>query len=207
MGYSKKLLTVALPKPALDGPVSVELALSSRKSVRKYTAESLSLAEISQVLWAAQGITHDTSYRTAPSAGATYPLEVFLICGRVDGLAGGVYRYSPQGHELSVVDNGDKWPDLWSTVLANREVKESAAVVAFAAVYERTTGKYGERAERYVHMEVGHVVQNVYLQAGAMGLATVVMGSFNDDEVSRLLGCLQSERPMVLMPLGRPGIE
>lgn len=202
MGQSEASPRVVLPEPIRDGPVSFEAALDNRRSVRKYAAKALTLAEVSQLLWAAQGITHDTHLRTTPSAGALFPLEVYLIAGRVDGLVDGVYRYSPLGHHLVVVGGGEKWSKLWSTVLSGREVKESAAVLAITAVYERTTSKYGERAKRYVHIEVGHAVQNVYLQAAALGIATVVVGSFTDAAVSGILECPETERPMVLMPVG-----
>ena len=194
---------VVLPPPVHDGSVSLEAAVRRRRSVRVYTADALTLHEVSQLLWAAQGITHHDGLRTTASAGALYPLELYLLVGRVGTLAAGVYRYRPGVHQLTEVVHGERWGELWSTVLVQRAVKESAAVLAITATYERMAGKYGARAERYVHIEVGHVVQNVYLQVAALDLATVVVGSFTDSEVSSILGCPDSERPMVLMPVGR----
>lgn len=182
----------------------MEAAIFRRRSVRRFSREALELSELSQLLWAAQGITHFEGYRAAPSAGAIYPLEVYVLVGRVGDLASGAYRYVPRAHQLNQVLLGDGWSVLWSTVLANRQVKESAAVLTITSNLDRLEAKYGERAERYALVEVGHVVQNVYLQAVAMDLATVVVGSFNDAEVSSIFGCSGTERPIVMMPVGRP---
>ncbi len=195
---------IGLPPPVHDGSVAVEAAISRRRSVRRFSPDALELAELSQLLWAAQGVTHFEGYRAAPSAGAIYPLEVYVLVGRVGDLADGAYRYVPRAHQLNEVLLGDGWPLLWSTVLANRQVKESAAVLAITSSLDRLEAKYGERAERYALVEVGHVVQNVYLQAVAMDLATVVVGSFNDADVSSIFGCSGTERPIVMMPVGRP---
>lgn len=195
---------VVLPPPVRDGSISLEAAISRRRSVRRYSAASLNLGEVSQLLWAAQGVTHPEGYRTVASAGALYPLETYVLVGRVDGLHSGVFRYSPADHQLTMTAKGDRWGKLWSTVFANREVKESAAVIVFTARYDRIVNKYGAGSERFVHMEVGHAVQNVYLQAVALNLATVVVGSFVDTEVSAIVGCPKAELPMVLMPVGRP---
>lgn len=203
MRHLHDLPAVALPPPARDGSVSLEVAIHSRRSGRTFSQAALTLSEVSQLLWAGQGITHPEGYRTVASAGAIYPLTLYLMVGRVGGLEAGVYQYVPRAHQLSEVLLGDAWSKLWSTVLADRHVKESAAVLAVTASLDRITSKYGERAERFTHIEVGHVVQNVYLQAAAMGLATVEVGSFNDSEVAAILGCSESETPMIMMPLGR----
>ncbi len=194
---------VELPPAVHDGSVSLEAAVGRRRSVRLYSADALTLHEVSQLLWAAQGVTHPDGLRTVASAGAIFPLELYLLVGRVGDLKAGVYRYLTGVHRLKEVVLGDRWGELWSTVLANRHVKESAAVLAITATFERMADKYGARAERYVHMEVGHAVQNVYLQAAALDVATVVLGSFVDSEVRAILACPDSERPMVLMPVGR----
>lgn len=162
------------------------------------------MSEVSQLLWAAQGVTHSEGYRTVASAGALYPLETYVMVGRVVNLTAGVYRYVPAEHHLEQVRMGDQWGQLWSTVLANRQVKESATVLVFTAKYEPIVNKYGAGTEKFVHMEVGHAVQNVYLQAAALDLATVVVGSFVDREVSAIVGCPSVEIPMVLMPVGKP---
>jgi SagB-type dehydrogenase family enzyme len=193
-----------LPGPAFQGKVSIEDALRLRESVRSFSAEPLRLAEVSQLLWAAQGITHAGNRRTAPSAGALYPLEVFLVAGRVKGLPAGVYRYDPDGHRLRRVREGDRRDDLSAVALGQGCVRKGTAVIVIAGVYERTMKKYGERGVRYVHMEVGSAAENVYLQATALGLGTVLVGAFEDDKVQKVLGLGKSERPLALMPVGRP---
>jgi SagB-type dehydrogenase family enzyme len=194
---------VVLPPPVRDGSVSLEAAIGRRRSIREYASDSLTLGEVSQLLWAAQGVTHPDGYRTVASAGALFPLELYVIVGRVDDLSEGVYRYVPSDHCLTQIAAGDRWGRLWSTVLANRQVKESAAVLGVTASYDRMKSRYAERAARYVHIEVGHVVQNVYLQSTALELAAVVVGSFVDSEVKTIIGCAETEHPMVLMPVGK----
>jgi SagB-type dehydrogenase family enzyme len=140
--------------------------------VREYPDAAIELPEIGQLLWAAQGITHPQGYRTAPSAGACYPLELYLVAGAVQGLESGVYRYEPRGHRLVKAGSGDQRKDLARAALSQAWVQEAAAVVVFAAVYERTTQKYGKRGIRYVHMEVGHAAENLFLQADALDYFT-----------------------------------
>jgi len=195
--------TVKLPKPRYDSDVSIEQTLLRRRSIRDYTGEPLELWEVGQLLWAAQGITADWGGRTAPSAGATYPLETYLVVGEVKGLGKGVYKYDPHRHELSKVLDGDKRAELARAALRQDWVREGAVDIVFTAVYERTTRRYGERGIRYVHMEVGHAAQNVYLQAVALNLGTVVVGAFYDDQVKRILDLPQGEHPLYIMPVGR----
>ena len=195
--------TIILPEPRNSGGISVEEALLERRSIRNYKNEALTLAEISQLLWAAQGITHPGGYRTAPSAGALYPLEVYVVAGNVDGLQAGIYKYRPQGHELKKVAEGDVRAELCAAALDQECIEDGAAVLVFAAVYERTTWKYGERGVRYVHMEVGHAAQNVHLQAVSQGLGTVVVGAFDDDGVEKLLQMQDDERALCIMPVGK----
>ena len=172
-------LLIELPQPQWTGTVSVEQALQSRRSVRSFKRQPLTLDELSQLLWAAQGVA-GARFRTAPSAGALYPLEVYVAVGNVAGLEAAVYRYSPTAHALSEVRKGDVRKSLSSAALRQKWVGAGAVAIVFSAVYERTTGKYGERGIRYVHMEAGHAAQNVYLQAEALGLGTVVVGAFMD---------------------------
>lgn len=195
--------TIKLPEPRLKGGVSLEEALLKRRSVRSYTGESLLLGEVSQLLWSAQGITGESGGRTAPSAGALYPLEIYLIAGDVKALSPGVYKYHPQGHELIRVRAKDVREELAAAALGQSCVKEGAINIVIAAVYERTTGKYGERGVRYVHMEAGHAAQNIYLQASALNLGTVVIGAFYDDRVKEILGLAAQEQPLYIMPVGK----
>lgn len=194
---------IVLPTPRYDGETSLEQALLERRSIRNYAKAPLALAEVSQLLWAAQGITSPNGGRTAPSAGALYPLEVYLLAGEVDNLPAGLYHYRPDAHTLALVIEGDKRQALYEAALSQNAVKDAAAVIALTAIYERTTVKYGERGDRYVHMEVGSVAQNIYLQAVALDLGTVFIGAFHDDKVREILIIGVDERPLGLMPIGR----
>ena len=196
---------IPLPSPDTDGPVSVEAALESRRSLRDYADAPLRLAAVGQLLWAAQGVTdRRQGLRSAPSAGALYPLELYLVAGRVDGLADGVYRYLPGEHAVEAVGGGDRRDALAAAALDQPWVRDGAAVLVFTAVYERTFARYGDRAPRYVHMEAGGAVENVYLQATARGLATVVVGAFRDARVRDVLDLPGDHRPLALVPVGRP---
>ena len=193
-----------LPEFSTDGDISLEKALKQRKSTRSFTSDPLTLEEAGQLLWAAQGINRpDRGYRTAPSAGALYPLEVFLAAGKVEGLEPGLYRYLPKNHQLARVKTGDPRRDLYNQALRQSSVLYAPAVVVIAGIYERTTGRYGQRGRQYVHMEVGHAGQNIHLQAEALGLGTVVIGAFDDSGVQQVLGLSDNEIPMYLMPVGK----
>ena len=194
---------IKLPEPKYDGQTSVESALKQRRSIRDYLDEPLTLAEVSQLLWAAQGITDPHGYRTAPSAGALYPLEVYIVAGQVSDLAKGVYKYRPQQHELVKIVEGDKRHALASAALGQSCVGDGAVVIVIAAVYERTMKKYRQRGIQYTHIEVGHAAQNVCLQAVALHLGTVIVGAFYDDEVQKVLNLPDEEQPLCIMPVGR----
>ena len=193
---------VSLPPPPTAGAMSLEEALAHRRSVREFAPGALTLAEISRLAWAAQGVTAP-EHRTAPSAGATYPLEVYLVVGDAENLAAGVYRYRPGQHRLEVVTGGDMRLPLSAAALDQKWISRAAMVVVIAAVFERTTARYGMRGARYVHMEAGHVAQNLLLQAAALGLGATPVGAFNDTEVSRLLHLPGSEKPLYIIPVGR----
>lgn len=195
---------IHLPKPTHSSRNSVETTLQQRRSIREYIKAPLTLSEVSQLLWAAQGITSPNGYRTAPSAGALYPLEVYLVVGHVTELPAGVYKYRPQTHQLVDIAKGDLRFKLASAALGQSPVKDGAIVLVLAAVYERTAAKYGRRGTQYVHMEVGHVAQNVYLQAVSLELGTVFIGAFYDDRVRDLLKMPDAENPLGIMPIGRP---
>jgi SagB-type dehydrogenase family enzyme len=195
---------VALPAPRLEGDVAVERALALRRSRRAFAPEALALADAAQLLWAAQGITNEEEKRTAPSAGALYPLEVFLVAGAVSGVPPGVYRYLPKRHQLSRVRSGDVRTEVARAALGQDWIAKAPAIVVIAGVYHRTAWKYGKRAPRYVHIEVGHAAQNVYLQAVALGLGTTLVGAFRDDELVRVLGLASRTEPLGLLPVGKP---
>ena len=198
-----------LPAPVTDGSMSVEEALSNRRSRRNFQDVPISKEQLSQILWAAYGITQPRpephlrgGLRTTPSAGATYPLEIYAIIGNVEGMEAGVYRYISEEHALVLVVPGDVRDALTAAALGQRMVREAPVTVFFSAVFYRTTRIYGERGIRYVYIELGHSAQNVYLQAEAMGLGTVAIGAFHDARVSEILNLPEDEEPLYLMPIG-----
>ncbi len=194
---------VRLPPPCIEGSVPLEAALSGRRSVREYTDEPVSLAELSQLLWAAQGVTHSGYGRTAPSAGALYPIELYVVASKVDGLAKGLYRYRVREHDLAEVTAEDVQRQLASAALGQESLERAAAVIVVAGVVDRVGQKYGRRALRYVHMEVGAVVENVLLQATALKLGAVFIGAFNDKQVRRVLGMVEEEDAFAILPVGK----
>lgn len=194
---------VSLPPPPKAGAMSLEEALVHRRSVRAFLPGSLTLDEISRLAWAAQGTT-EPGRRTAPSAGATYPLEIYLVVGDVENLSAGVYHYRPVGHRLEALADGQDIRAHLAAASNDQEwVHQAAMVVVITAVFERTTTRYGSRGERYVHMESGHAAQNLLLQAAAMGLGATPVGAFNDTDVSRLLHLPASAKPLYLIPVAR----
>lgn len=203
MTTTELISTIALPKPRTKGTLSLEECLRQRRSIRDYRTAPLNVSEIGQLLWAAQGITAKGGLRTAPSAGALYPLETYLVVGNVDGLPAGVYHYRPDEHELVLTRSGDVRRELAQAALGQDCVRESAATIAFAGVYARTTGKYGQRGVRYVHIEAGHAAQNVCLQATALGLGTVTVGAFRDEEVRRAANITETHDALYLISVGR----
>jgi SagB-type dehydrogenase family enzyme len=194
---------IKLPEPKYSGVMSVEEALMMRRSVRVFKEGPVMLAELSQLLWAAQGMTDPKGLRTAPSAGALYPLELYVVAGNVDGLSAGVYKYRPDSHELLSIVKGDRRNDLCNAALGQSSIKRAALVLVLSGVYERTTAKYGDRGIRYVHMEAGHAAQNVYLQAVPLQMGTVVIGAFQDGEVKKIFRMTDREIPLYIMPAGR----
>lgn len=195
---------IKLPEPRKTSNISVEEALLRRRSIREYVRKPITIAEVAQLLWAAQGISdRQNGLRTAPSAGALYPLEVYLVSGEVKNITKGVYKYQPGGHELLKVSDHDIRDKLCRAALGQESISQAAIVLVFSAVFERTAVKYGKRAIQYVHMEIGHAAQNVYLQAVALKLGTVAIGAFQDDEVKKCVGLKASEVPLYIMPIGK----
>ena len=194
---------IDFPEPRLESDYSTEQAIHNRRSVREFSNKPLSLAEVSQLLWSAQGTTDDKGLRSAPSAGALYPLVLYLVAGNVKGLNPGIYQYSTVGHQLRKMSDGDSRMDLASAALQQYWIQESAAVLIFSAIEERTTRKYGQRGIRYIHIEVGHSAQNVFLQAQSLGLGAAVVGAFDDSNIETILNLPAEEQVLYLMPLGR----
>jgi SagB-type dehydrogenase family enzyme len=200
-----KPLVVPLPEAMNEGKVSVEWAIQSRRSVRNYKGNPLKLEQVSQLLWSAQGMTKK-GYRAIPSAGATYPLELFVVVSQnsVVGLSEGIYHYNPESHALTLTVKGDFQNQLCSACLWQEFVQEAPLSIVIVADYSRTTRRYGNRGERYVLMEVGHAGQNISLQAIAMGLATVMVGAFKDEEISHVMQLSSNYEPLYVIPVGYP---
>jgi SagB-type dehydrogenase family enzyme len=198
--------SVPLPAPRGESDVSVEEAVADRRSRREYGDRALDRRELGQLLWATQGVTDRVrGFRAAPSAGALYPLEVYVVVGSsgVEGLESGVYRYRPGRHELGRGRTGDVQSELRAAAIDQEFVEDAAVDIVVCAVDERTTQKYGERGEqRYVPMEAGHAGENLYLQAEALGLATVSIGAFRDDRVRDVVAAPASQRPLYIFPVG-----
>lgn len=182
---------------------SLEELLRQRRSIRAYSDAPLTKDEVMKLLWAGQGITSPAGFRTAPSAGALYPLEIYLVAGNVDNLTPGIYKYNPVKNDLTLVREGDVRTSLAAASLGQSSVSDGAIDIVIAAVYERTKIKYGSRGERYVHIEVGHAAQNICLQATALGLGLVTVGAFDDAAVAKVIGMPQDESPLYVIPVGR----
>lgn len=199
--------TVNLPQPRTSGDLSVEEAIAQRRSRRDYTEESLTQKQVSQLMWAAQGITGPGGEkRTAPSAGATYPLEIYLVVGSegVSGLNRGVYHYIPEKHTLQRQLSGDLQSELADAALDQSWVEEAPVDIVITAVYQRTTNRYGERGRRYVHLEAGHAAENLYLESESLNLGMVVVGAFDDSKVQNVLNLPKDHEPLYIIPVGHP---
>ncbi len=198
---------IRLPDPKFKG-ISVEEALEKRRSVREYSKKPLTLSEVSQLLWAAQGVTgriHGILLRTAPSAGALYPFEIYIFANNVKTLTRGIYHYSVRDHSIVLIKEGDFRDRLLRVSLEQEMVRDAPVVFVLSAIFDRMRSKYGERGFRYVYMEAGHISQNIYLQATSLGLGTVVIGAFLDDDANRLLGIDgKKEAVIAIQPVGRP---
>lgn len=194
---------VNLPRPVSAGGLSINEALQRRRSVRRYRHGKLTLVEVSQLLWAAQGLSSREGYRTAPSAGALYGLEIHLAAGNVAGLDVGVYRYDPVDHRLTQRATTDHRSSLATAALGQDFVGQGAAVLVVSAVYARISVKYGGRGVRYAHMEAGHAAQNVLLMATSLNLGAVPVGAFDDARLARVLKLDEDEQPLYLIPVGR----
>lgn len=204
MNISKTGLFIALPAPSPDGDTSLEAALQNRRSVRSYAPDPLLPDDISQLLWAAQGITSSQRLRTSPSAGALYPLEVYVVCGNVQDLPDGIYLYVADQHQLELVRSGDHREQLASAGLGQSCIRQAPAVFVITGIASRITGKYGPRGIQYMMMEAGHVAQNVCLQAVTRHLGSVPVGAFKEDPVRQILQIDDSELPLYLIPVGKP---
>ena len=193
-GYDE---TIELPGPQVISDVSLEESINNRRSVREFEDKGLSLKEISQLLWSAQGITdQERGFRSIPSAGALYPLEIFVVSDA------GIYRYIPENHEISCLFEFDKRLELAEACVSQDFISDAPASIIITGILSKTEKKYGERALRYVYLEAGHCCQNILLQATAIGLGAVPVGAFYDTEILKILGLDDSYTPIYVIPIG-----
>ena len=198
---------ICLPPPNRQGTVTLEQVIAYRRSWRCFTPAPLTQAQLSQLLWAGQGITQPMDrLRSAPSAGGTFPLETLVVGGpdSIEGLADGIYRYNNGNHSLTRRHPGDVRPALAQAAQSQGFIAEAPVSIIICGIYRRTTPRYHNRGERYVHMEAGHAGQNIYLQALAISLATVAVGAFDDETVREVLQLDELHTPLYIMPVGRP---
>ncbi len=196
MDHSQDGFVIDLPSPVQKGKLSFEETLKKRESVRSFSSKPLTKEELSQLLWAIQGTTRNWGTRTTPSAGALFPLEIYVV------LKEGVYRYSVKDHHLDRILEQDLRTSLSKAALGQDCIREAPAVFVITAVYERTSRKYANRAERYVKMEAGHAGQNLLLQAVSLGLGAVPVGAFQDEQVRQVLHLPVNHEPLYLIPVG-----
>jgi len=181
---------VNLPEPKIDGGRFLWKLLAKRRTIRKYLQEPVTLEELSQLLWATQGITERKpggEFRVAPSAGALYPVETYLFARNVVDLDPGVYHYNVKAHVLESLKNADLSESLRSACMDQNMVTKAGVTFVWSAVFARSRNKYKDRAYRYIYMDVGHIAQNLQLGAESLGLGCCLIGAFYDDEVNRLL--------------------
>ena len=196
-----------LPAPEVNSAVSLEEAFVARRTVRSFRGDPLTERQLAQLLWAANGINPKREgRRTVPSAGALFPLDLYVVVGDpgVREGAAGVYHYDAWSHALRMLQPGDKRKGLAQSCVGQMWVARAPVVIVIAGEYERTTRKYGERGIRYVHMEAGHAAQNLLLQTRTVGLSAGIVGAFYDDTVSQVLGLPSTHRPLLVLPVGSP---
>jgi len=188
---------ISLPEPKTLGKMSIEESILRRRSERSYLDTDLSLEQLSQILWSAQGITDQSfGFRAAPSAGALYPLQIYVV--KKDG----VFRYIPDGHKLVQLSEEDKRPSLVRASLGQSFIREAPVDIVISANFAITHAKYGARAFRYVCMEIGHVAENIHLQVVALGLVSVPIGAFWDDVVKKTIDLPDNQDPLYIISIG-----
>ena len=198
--FSKQEM-ISLPQPTKTGRLSLEEALTTRRSIRQYSPKALTLNEVSSILWAGYG-KNKWERKTSPSAGALYPIFLYIVVGKVENLEKGIYLYNSDRHTLTKVSQEDTRSQLALAALSQSWLSQAPLVIAICARFEITTSKYGKRGIRYVYMEAGYVSQNIYLEATSLGLGTVTVGAFYDEEVKKILNI--DQEPLLLMPIGNP---
>lgn len=194
-----------LPKPNFESEGSLERAIKDRRTIRSFNTDPLTLKQLSQLLWAAQGITEDRGFkRAAPSGGALYPMDLYAVVAKngVEEMQAGIYRYEPEDHAVSLLSEGDLRDELARAALGQMWLARAPLNLVVTAEYRRICGKYGERGVRYAMIEAGHAGQNIFLQAEALGLGAGIVGAFYDQDVIRVMKIPRSHEPLLIMPVG-----
>lgn len=200
---------ISLPVPSHKGTITVEEALKARRSHRSFKARSLALKQFSQILWGAYGVTAKVPgyyLKTAPSAGALYPIDIYAVVGEggVDTLAPGVYHFRPKNHSIECVKEGDVRAAVATHSVHQMWMAEAPVMLVITGEYARCTIKYGRRGVTYTHIEAGHVGQSIFLQVEALGLKAGIVGAFNNKQIIKTMGILPSHDPLLIMPVGFP---
>jgi SagB-type dehydrogenase family enzyme len=198
---------IALPSPSHKGTVSVEEALKARRTHRSFQSRHLTLKQFSQILWGAYGVTaqkYGSFLKTAPSAGALYPLDIYGVVGQkgVETLAPGIYHFRPENHAIELVKQGDLRAEVARQALQQMWMAKAPLLLVITGEYSRSNIKYGPRGVTYTHIEAGHVGQNIFLQAEAIGLKAGIVGAFNNQQIIRAMGLSSSHDPLLIMPVG-----
>jgi len=204
-GQAETERVIRLSKPAYDGKVSVERAIKGRRTIRDFRSKPLTMAQLSQLLWSAQGITDERmGFRAAPSGGALYPLNIYTVVGEggVEGVESGIYHYHPSSHGIQLIRKGDRRKEVAGAALWQMWMARAPVIFVITSEYERITRKYGNRGIRYAQIEVGHVGQNIFLQSGALGMGAGIVGAFHDDAVTEAIGAPEAHKPLIIMPVG-----
>lgn len=187
-----------LPQPVTESNFSLEKAIFLRRSVREFLNRALDEKEISQLLWSSYGVTNKKGFKTVPSAGATFPMEIYTVSVE------GIYHYLSEEHSIELVKKGDFRKDLAEAALGQEFIEDAGLSIVICAVYERTTLYYGDRGYRYVYMEAGHIAQNIHLQSVALNLASVAVGAFDDNKVKKVLSLPGNIAPIYIIVVGYP---
>jgi len=193
-----------LPDASAASSVSVETAIGQRRTVRAFATRELTALQLSQLLWAAQGITGRRHKRAAPSAGALYPMDLYAVVGTggVGEKTAGVYHYRPKGHDLKSIAPNDLREAVARAALGQGWMARAPVNLVITAEYTRVTVKYGERGVRYAMIEAGHIGQNIFLQAEALGLKAGIVGAFDDRRLNEILHLPKAHAPLLIMPVG-----
>lgn len=195
---------IKLPQPKIKGNLTLEECIKKRRTIRTFKPHPLVIEDISQLLWAAYGITDDNYKKSVPSAGALYPLDIYAIIGKngVKDLKEGIYHYNSQNHSIRLIKEGDYKDEIVRASLSQSWMKDAPMMILITIEFERITIKYGKRGERYAYMEAGSSYQNVFLQAISLGLSCGIVGAFNDNEIIKICSLPENYLPVIIMPIG-----